>query len=128
MSKKEITIHEKLDLYRIMKIQLAELKAREMILRVEIAEELSGDEGLAAGTHNFRDFLHLKVKLVKKLNYSLDKVILETLDLTEEEAECIRWKPELALKAYKEADDTSNIDEALTVKDGAPELVVELSE
>ena len=118
-------ILEKLEQYRLLKEELSDVKKREMELRVELADELS-KEGLAAGTHNFNEFDGFKVKLVKKLNYNIDKLVLETLELNEEEAECIRWKPELALKNYKSADDTSNLDQAIIITDGAPTLEVNL--
>lgn len=118
-----MSIEKKLEEYRLLKIELAEIKQGEMDLRVEIAEEIG--KGLSAGTHNFTAYSGFKVKLVSKLNYSVDKKILETLDLSEEEAECINWKPELYLAKFKLAD-TDNLDDAVTIKTGAPTLTVEL--
>jgi hypothetical protein len=122
---KTLTIEERLEEYRLVKADLAELKQYEMDLRVEICEDIG--KGLEAGTHNFTEYGGLKVKLVSKLSYSIDKGVLETLDLTTEEAECIRWKPEIALKAYRIAD-TDVLDKAITIKTGAPTLTVELAE
>lgn len=120
-----LTLEQKLEEHRVMAADLKRLKADEMELRIDIAEQLSSD-GLAAGTHNFA-FEGLKVKLVSKLNYRIDKDILETLELTEEEAECIRWKPELNLTKYK-MEEIDTLDEAIIVTTGAPTLTVELAE
>jgi len=121
-----MNIENKLEMYRAMKIELAELKQKEMDLRVDIASELSSS-GLEAGTHNFQ-FTGMKVKLVSKLNYSVDKNILEGLVLSEGEAECLRWKPELNLTKFKQADDIDTLEEAIIIKTGAPTLTVEIAE
>jgi len=121
-----LTLEDKLENYRIIKNKLAEVKEDEMELRLAIAEELSVDN-LSAGTHNF-DFTGLHVKLVTKLYKKIDKSILETLELSEEEAECIRWKPEIDARAYKNADDTDTLDEAVIVTNATPTLTVELVE
>ena len=121
-----MTLEDKLEEYRVIKNDLATLKKDEMDLRIVIAEELSA-EGLAAGTHNF-DFPGMKVKIVSKLNYKIDKEILEGVYLSEEEAECVRWKPEIDLKKYKQAEDTDSLDEAVIITTGVPTLTVELSE
>ena len=121
-----LTLEKKLEQYRMLKIKLSEVKQDEMDLRIDIASELSKD-ALEAGTHNF-DFEGLKVKLVSKMNYKIDKNILETLELTEEEAICIRWKPELDMKAYKAEDETETLNEAIIATTGAPTLTVELSD
>ena len=118
-----MSIEKQLEEYRLLKIQLAEVKQAEMDLRVEISAELG--KGKEAGTHNFIEYDGFKVKLVSKLGYSVDKAILETLDLSEEESECIRWKPELNLTKFKQSD-TDTLDEAITIKTGAPTLTVEL--
>ncbi len=120
---KKMTIDEKLEEYRVMKEDLAQLKQDEMDLRVEIADEIG--KGLDAGTHNFSKYAGLKVKLVSKLAYSIDKNILEGIVLSEEEAECIRWKPELNLTKFKQVD-TDALDDAITIKPGAPTITVEL--
>ena len=120
---KKLTFEQNLEKYRAMKIELAALKATEMELRIELCDELG--EGKAAGTHNFDEYQGFAVKMVSKLSYTVNKTILETIDLTEEEAECIRWKPELNLAKFKMSE-TDNLDEAVTIKTGAPTLTVEL--
>lgn len=118
-----LTLEEKLEEYRCMKADLASLKRDEMALRVEIISELSKD-ALSKGTHDFsREGMSVKVKI--NLTYKIDKIVLETLELTEDEGECIRWKPELNLNVYKEAD-IDTLDDAIIVTNGAPTLTVEL--
>ena len=118
-----MSIEKQLEEYRKLKILLAKTKEDEMALRVVLADELG--KGLSAGTHNFPQYDGFKVKLVTKLAYGIDKTILETLTLTEEEAECIRWKPELNLTKFKQSE-TDNLDDAVTIKNAAPTLTVEL--
>jgi len=120
-----LTLEDKLEEYRVMKADLATLKAEEMALRVNIVEELSKD-AMAKGVHDF-SFPGMAVKVKIGLYYKIDKGVLETLSLTEEEAECIRWKPELNQNAYKEAE-TDTLDDAIIVTNSAPTLTVELVE
>ena len=116
-------IEEKLETYRLLKKQLAEVKADEMSLRLELVEELA--EGLGKGTHLLCGHEGLKVKVTKKLTYNIDEVILDSLPLTDAERECIRWKPSLVMKEFNSTE-TPNLMEAILVKDAAPVLIVEL--
>ena len=121
---KKLTFEQKLEKQRLMKIELAELKAAEMELRIEICEELG--KGKAANkVHHFEGIAGLKVDFKLVLNYKINKTILETLELTEEEAECIIWTPTLSMTKFKQTD-IDVLDEAITIKSGAPTLTVEL--
>ncbi len=116
-------MNEKLEAYRIIKQDLKEIKEEEMRLRVEIVNELV--HGKEVGTYSFPDYEGLSVKVQTKLSYKLDKDILESLALSDEELECIKWTPSLVLKEYK-ANETIILDEAVIVTLAAPTLTVEL--
>lgn len=121
-----MSIEKKLEDYRVLKQKLADVKQEEMDLRVEICETIG--KGLSVGTHNFSEYDGIKVKLVNKLNYKIDKTILETLVLSDEELECVRWKPDLNLTKYKElSDDIDDLNEAIIITNAAPALTVELT-
>lgn len=103
------------------KATLDAAKKEEADLRSQIC--LSLLEGKTEGTHNFSMFGY-DLKAVKKLNYTLDANIDVAL-LTEEEQECIKFKPSLLMKNYKACVDTSILDEYISVKDGMPTLSIE---
>ena len=119
---------DKIETYRQVKGELTEVKDKEMILRLELAQEL-GVDTLKAGTNNF-DYIEegMRLKLIKKLNYKLATEVLELLDLSEEEAACIKWTPELKLTPYRKVEDTERLDQAITVTDATPSIEVELRE
>ena len=118
-----MSIEKKLEDYRKLKAILTEIKESEMALRLEIVDEIASN--VTKGTHNFTEYEGFKVKVVTKLNYSIDESVLEELPLTDEERECIRWKPSLKMKEFN-ASDTPNLIEAIMTKDAAPTLTVEL--
>ena len=125
-----MTLSEKLERNRALAIQLKEIKAEEMALRVEIAQELGADK--QPGTHDF-EIDGMKVKLKLGLNYSLDqaelKDAIEDERLDEEELELLRIKYDLRLADYKKADfNTDNLEDCMIVKPSAPTLVIELGE
>jgi len=123
-----MSIEAKIEVYRKLKIQLSEVKAAEMVMRLEIAQDL-GVDSLKAGTSNF-DYPSegIRLKLIKKLNYKLDKETLEMIDLSDDEAACIKWTPELKLTPYRKVEDTVTLDQAISVTDATPSIEIELRE
>jgi hypothetical protein len=121
-----MVLSEKIENYRKVKNQLSEVKDLEMVLRLELAQEM-GIDSLKAGTTNF-DYEEdgVRLKIIKKLNYKLDRDILEMLNLSEEEAECIKWTPELKLTPYRKVGETGEIDKAIMVTDATPTIEIEL--
>ena len=120
-----MSIEAKIEVYRTVKAQLAEIKATEMQMRLEIADELGVDQ-LKAGTTNF-DYIDegIRLKLIKKLNYKLDRDVLDLVVLSEEEAACIKWTPELKLTPYRKVESTIMLDQAITVTDATPSIDIE---
>jgi len=121
-----LTLEQKLEQHRLLKQKLTDIKAEEMILRVDIVEILTNGEA-EIGTHNF-DYPGLTVKLGISRKTKVDKFILDGLDLTPEEDDCVRWTPSLDANKYKKAGNTDTLDEALIVTLSAPTLTVELSD
>lgn len=120
----------KLEDYRIMKANLAALKAAEMELRVDICSELD-IESLSAGTYNFEwAESGLAGKMAKKLNYKIDAGLLEEVKdiLTEDEKDCIKWTPTIRLGEYKKLADSDNLDIIITVTNAAPTLEITLED
>ena len=121
---------EKVDAYRLIKAQLMEIKAEEMEMRLDLCEEM-GIETLAVGTHNleFEDEGVL-VKMVKKLNHTIDKGLLESMGdlLSEEEADCIAYDPRLKLTEYKKCEETDTLDLIIVTKSATPALDVILKD
>ena len=100
MKKPKPDITAKLLEWDDLQVQLQQIKKKEMALRVEIAEELTGDDEI--GTHTFR-FGEIQIKVKKSYNYKIDRDLLdENEDLfTVGENACIRRNPELNMKEYK---------------------------
>jgi len=107
--------------------QLKVLKEREANVRRQICDELLNNK--APGTHKFT-FDNIIVKATKKLTYSLDQEMVESMiaegDLSPAELDAIKTKYELSLTAYKKIEIPGILDDAITVKDAMPTLDVEI--
>lgn len=103
--------------------ELKRLKKQEMELRLQICESLL--EGKEVGTHNF-EYDGFSAKAVKKTSISLLPEELEALydDFSEDERNCISFKPMLSQSKYKTLDDSSILDECIVVKPATPSLSV----
>lgn len=121
--------HDKLEQLRVMKIELADLKAREMSLRLEVAEELSEGRDIGTSKHSIEGFV---VKVVTAMSYTFDQteitMLLDRGLLPQDQIDLIRTKYELRLGDYKKAYDTEVIDDAIIVKPAAPTVTIELGE
>jgi hypothetical protein len=112
---------------KLLKNELAELKKMEMDLRLEVAEEISNNQ---SGVHKW-EAETVKVKVTNGLNYRLDKEILErNWDMmSQDERDCVRFKPELNLRDYKQmSDDVELLEEAITITPAAPVVDIKFTE
>jgi hypothetical protein len=93
-------------------------------LRLDIVEPLI--ESLPVGTHTFTTEDGYVIKPVKRVSVSFDKELLEfvTDELSDEEKDAIRWKPELDARKYKALDDHDVLDQAIIVKPAMPGLTI----
>ncbi len=106
------------------KAQLDKWKKQESDLRKKICTHFL--EGQVVGTHNFTKGDYL-IKAVKKITTSIDEEALSAVwdDLTEDEQECVKFKPSIVSKAYKECDEHTTLDQAITTKPAMPGLTIE---
>ena len=106
--------------------ELKRAKKRELELRNAICPDVLGDKIEGAVTYYKDGF---KVNAVAKLTRTLDREQLEALwdDLTEEEQECIDYKPSLVLSKYKKIEEKGGLlMEAVTVKPAQSTLKIEI--
>jgi len=121
-------IGDVLEEYRLIKQELAEIKEKEMDMRIAVCEMLNIDQ-MTIGTHSmvYPDE-GLSVKLTKKESYSIKIDESDFINLSDEEMNCISTKYGLSLSAYKSLGDTDALDEYITVKNAAPTVVVSLED
>ena len=108
-------------------IQLAKFKAKEMKLRLECFEE--GFPKPIIGVNYLTLGNDYRLRATYKLGYKVDP---QALDATLEQLpvavadKLIKYNPALVLAAYKglATDDKAIMDEALTIKPGAPTLEI----
>ncbi len=102
-------------------------KERELELRLKICNPLL--EGKSVGTHNIKKGKY-KLKACKKVNYNFDEEILDNNwdDLSDDEQDCVKFKPSLRLKEYKNLHDRKLLDEAIEVVPATPTLNIEYVE
>lgn len=124
MSKPSI-IEDALILWDQKSNELKELKKLEMDLRIQICEVLLRGKGI--GTHNF-EFIGANVKAVKKNSMRVITEEFESLRdcLSEDERNCITFKPFLSRSKYVKLEDSSTLDECLMVKPAIPTLSVKI--
>lgn len=109
--------------------ELKRLKVVEMELRKELCDERINLAGMKNGRMTTKGAEgDCSYKIVTALGYKVDLGIYTALlnNLTEAEKACVRWKPELALAAYKKLPEDSLLHEAVISKMAAPVLTVEV--
>ena len=124
-----MSIEDKLEQYRDLKADLRQIKEAEMEMRLDLCDEL-GLDASSVGTHNMEyPESGLKVKMIKKVTYKLDKEMLTNIydDLSEEERECISFEPKLSIAKYKKAGGSDLLDSAILIVPATPALEVELA-
>jgi len=106
--------------------ELRRIKGEEMALRLEICKDILEDKVEGTLTEMVDDRRY-KVSATAKLIRSLDRSVLETIwdDLSDEERECIDYKPTLVLSNYRTIEEEGGkLVEAITVKPGTPTLKI----
>ncbi len=107
------------DQLRILKAQ--ELKLRNKICTSFLEGKLEGAVTTTLGS--------LKITTTARVNRNVDREVLEAIweDLSPDEQDCIDYKPNLVLSAYKpyEAGQGGKLMEAITVKPGQASLKIE---
>lgn len=105
---------------------LKRMKGEELALRLEICKDVLGDK--LEGTQNeFADNHRFKITATAKLNRTIDRSVLETIweDLTDEERQCIDYKPSLVLGNYRQIEEEGGkLIDAVTVKPATPTLKI----
>ncbi len=113
------------------KAELAKAKDREMDLRKSISKELFPAPTEGVNTHELGK--GYKIKMTHKLNRTIDEASLSSvLERLPNAEECVKYKPELAIKKFKALSDEDRLifEECLVTKPGAPalELVIPKTE
>ncbi len=105
------------------KVASDKAKEKENKLREKICTEILGDK--LNGVKHFKDF-GLDAAATAKLNVKLDVDILKSIfkELSPEEKSCIKYKPELVNKNYKELPEDSIFHSAVSSKPGTAALTV----
>ena len=113
-----------LDEYLVAKAGLDKFKKEELKLRNELLQYSFGDNP-GFGTHNSHigDGYLVKGTYGKNVSVS-DRIITDLSTLTDRERECIRLSAKLLLSKYDELEDTSRLDEYITIKPGQPSLTI----
>lgn len=121
-----MNIKEKIEVYNVVKTALDNAKEQEAKLRIEILDELFPAAG--EGTLNMI-VGEYKVKGTFGLNYTINQEKLdETIHLmTDDERDCIKFKPNLSLTNYKKLDTAERqlLDECISVKPAMPSIKIE---
>jgi len=104
------------------KFKTDELKLRNEIIQTFIDNEVSGNLKFQKG--------HYKITIGLSLNNQLDESVLNTIweDLSDEEKNCIKYKPSLIAKDFKELSGNEKLFEAITIKPRQSTLKIEVLE
>jgi len=109
----------KLELSKYKKL---ELKLRNEIIDSKITDEIEGSIKFKEGTYD--------ITIGLGINNSLDESVLDTIwdNLSEKEKECIKYKPGLVAKFFKDLHGTENLFEAITQKPRQGTLAIKVSD
>jgi len=107
------------------KKDLAEAKKRELTLRNDIIESLNNDNQLTGSLKLEEDGYKIAIGFV--IRNAIDEPVLNTIyeGLSEQEKNCIKFKPGLVAKEMKELEGNESIWEAIISKPGQPTLKIE---
>jgi len=102
--------------------KLAFIKAEENALRRELADGILQGR---TGTHHFK-VEDLKISAVGKTSDNVDSAALNAIwkDLTIEEKNSVRFKPEIISRLYKKLPANSRLSQVITTKPAMPSLKV----
>ena len=106
------------------KMNLAKYKKQEIELRNKIIDSFLTNE--TSGTLKFNKG-NYKITIGLSLNNSLDESVLDTIyqGLSDEEKNCILYKPSLIAKEFKLLSGNESLFEAITIKPRQPTLKIE---
>ena len=106
-----------------LKKTLASVKAREMDMRKSIAAFVLGNKKKGVAKTNIENYL---VKATGVLNGKIDDAALRVIwpELSAEEKDAVKFKPELKMKQYNALPKNSKLRTAVTFKPGAPGLEI----
>ena len=104
------------------------LQEQEKALRLEILEHYFPNASL--GTFNAHQG-HFKIKGEYRENVKLDADLLQANHeyFTEQEKDCVKWKPELIKSRYKDLDEDETsgfFEDCMTITPALPSLTLEL--
>ena len=130
MTIKELTeanLEEWLEEWMNLSTDLRSMKKLEMEVRVKLVSFMEVNN-FTPGTYR-HDFTSIYATITLKNNVTIDKTLLEGLvdEMTQEEKDCIQYKPNLLNKNYKllAVDERETLDKCLSVKPAAPALKVD---
>ena len=103
---------------------LRDVKAREMILRKEIAADIL--EGLVPPCKSKVSFGEIKTQIENTVSHNVDRDVVNSIfsDLSIEDKEALKFIPELKLREYKKLPKDSLLHEAVTTKPSAPTIKI----
>jgi hypothetical protein len=114
--------------------QLSKIKAEEMILRMAIYKGLFPNP--VEGTNTVPLHAGWELKATRGIERKIDLPVLQALAVEGgpfhlagiRAADLVEWKPELVIKNYRTltAEQMAIFDQALTIKDGSPQLKIVL--
>lgn len=105
------------------KEEIEELQKKERELRVVIARHVL--DGKVEGSRT--DVIDgIKLSATGVVSYKLDQAELSIIydDLSDDEKECVRYKPELNLKNYRKLSADCELSRVITSREGMPQLKV----
>lgn len=106
-----------------LKKQISILQEQEKQLRIEVVDELAKEQPIGTKTYTVGNS---KIKIKKSVYYKFDQEALTFANLSEEEAECVKWTPSLSISKYKSLTDSKNLDECLYTIDAMPSVEITL--
>ena len=115
--------HEVILEYNAIKSALTMLKKQESEMRIEILESVFDSSYIGTVNTTVGDWA---VKGSFKNNYRLDgdEVGHNYDDMTEEEQECVNFKPTLVMKKYNALEPGSLLEQCITISPAMPTLVI----
>ena len=127
-----LTTEDVLDFEQAQKA-LAKSKREELVLRKKIVSHYRYGDAMEGVQHKTIEGLDLDIAITLKLGRTLDKDALDTnwSDLTQEQRDCIEYKPSLNVKAYKllvENGEAGELMNAVTEKPGLATVVLKFED
>lgn len=115
---------DKFERWKKLSETLKDVKAREMILRKEIAADIL--EGLVPPCKHKMEFGVYNILVENTISHNVDRDVVNSIfgDLSIEDKEALKFNPELKLREYKKLPKDSLLHEAVTTKPSAPTIKI----